>query len=427
MHSGTSGSTHNVVSEADADSLKGKHVCQFCGASFLRQYTLTEHVNYRHTKSKFHECKYCGRMFLRRSELARHLLNHRRGSPILCSMCKFQGFSKYELKRHFLKDHRIGQFKCTCCTAKFTDYEEYEEHKYKKLCPRYHQPGKQLIVNSGPNATVASLIGEDGESNIYSWINANGDIVRAYINKQDLVNIGGKTESLQLVEMPDGQIQISLQSEASNAMDVAQADAVHAADIESGTVQLLEINSTSSDCSRAVDQEAVYQEAVDQKGVTVKQEVVDQKAVYQEAVKQEVDDQNGVVSVQKQVEYGNGGDDVNAHSNSSSQNSVKLVIAEEDHGQTEQLFYHSSNSEFNTLQKLGVSNSDKVATVPADLNLVTGQHNDEQATTAQVGSVTEMSLEDFQQLYGSSALDAIETEETENGKCFVVYVEDDAI
>lgn len=344
-------------SAADA---KQKHVCDYCGAAFLRHYTLTEHVNFRHTKTKQYPCKYCDRLFLRRTELMRHLVNHRKSNAIQCSMCKFQGFSKYELKRHFLKDHKIGQFKCTCCTAKFTDYEKYEDHKYLKLCPRYHQVGSskagyskeaQLAQERDSDLTMASLVGEDGDSNIYTWVNANGDLVQAYIKKEDLVNAGksGQIESLQLMEMSDGQVQIGMQ--VPNDVMRASSSVVSVADVQAGAVELMQTDDAAATPVKAAA------------GID---------------------------------------DDVDEGKSDHSQDLV-MVETNGDNGNAAQ-------------------SKTEALTLPLGLQIGSQAGDGNKSDADDRTKVTEMSLEDFQQLYGSGALESIKMEDTENGKCYVVYI-----
>ncbi|EDW54186.1 zinc finger imprinted 2 [Drosophila sechellia] len=75
------------------------HMCEFCGKSFSRRYSLVVHRRI-HTREKNYACQYCDKTFRASSYLLSHIKVHTGERPYECSICEKKFRVSGDLKRH---------------------------------------------------------------------------------------------------------------------------------------------------------------------------------------------------------------------------------------------------------------------------------------------------------------------------------------
>ncbi|XP_064642215.1 histone-lysine N-methyltransferase MECOM-like isoform X2 [Lineus longissimus] len=91
-----------------ANKLKERYSCKFCGKIFPRSANLTRHLR-THTGEQPYKCKYCERSFSISSNLQRHVRNiHNKEKPFKCPLCDRCFGQQTNLDRHLKKHESDG-------------------------------------------------------------------------------------------------------------------------------------------------------------------------------------------------------------------------------------------------------------------------------------------------------------------------------
>ncbi|CAH0549101.1 unnamed protein product [Brassicogethes aeneus] len=120
-----------------------RHVCKHCGAAFISNFGLFNHVAKTH-RPTLHTCEFCDKTFHRNDYYRNHMNSHYgiknkskkkytevyRLKKITCEICKKE--VRYERRKLHMDSHNsVKKFKCQYCEISFTTKNNLERHEQK--------------------------------------------------------------------------------------------------------------------------------------------------------------------------------------------------------------------------------------------------------------------------------------------------------
>lgn len=104
------------------------HVCEVCGASFIKKSYLEDHKE-AHGTEKRYKCKFCDKCFKRRTVLVKHKRIHTHPRQCVCEICGKRFNDNGTLKTHTLLLHiKERKFKCMICNQTFPLKPTLDKH-----------------------------------------------------------------------------------------------------------------------------------------------------------------------------------------------------------------------------------------------------------------------------------------------------------
>ncbi len=106
------------------------HICEICGKSFTRKYSLNRHINCTHTKTEIFNCTECDLTFTRKDHLRRHLHEvHLNLRSYKCKYCNRKFNQSGTLQRHIRSAHlKEKAFNCRFCNSSFKRKDTLKRH-----------------------------------------------------------------------------------------------------------------------------------------------------------------------------------------------------------------------------------------------------------------------------------------------------------
>lgn len=129
--------------EHKIEKIKTK-LCDFCGRSFLNNYTLQCHIKNFHLQNKKFTCKQCGKICETRATYGRHLQSHRM-KKIICEHCGKKFDIQSDLKSHMRQHTGEKPYKCSICSKTFAKSNTLRQH---------------LLIHTGKRPYVCDICGK---------------------------------------------------------------------------------------------------------------------------------------------------------------------------------------------------------------------------------------------------------------------------
>lgn len=121
------------------------HCCTLCKKICSSRYTLKNHLETCHFKTKKFFCDLCPYVCFTKKYINFHMRTHRKKS-FSCNVCEYKTAFK-----HSLRDHKLthsAAVKCPVCNKQVKSlYFHMRTHDPKKLCPICQKPNSQMSVH----------------------------------------------------------------------------------------------------------------------------------------------------------------------------------------------------------------------------------------------------------------------------------------
>ncbi|XP_046668740.1 zinc finger protein 718-like isoform X1 [Homalodisca vitripennis] len=122
---------HLTRHENDAHGSLRQFLCHYCGKSFKRNDTLTQHKVIHGEVNKTFTCQHCGKICTSSVFLREHLASHTTERPFLCDMCGSSFKTRGATQRHKRVMHStsVPMFPCTQCERTFKAKTDLNRHR----------------------------------------------------------------------------------------------------------------------------------------------------------------------------------------------------------------------------------------------------------------------------------------------------------
>ncbi|XP_069114095.1 zinc finger and BTB domain-containing protein 24-like [Argopecten irradians] len=202
------------------------YVCPYCGHSSARKAMMELHIR-THTGEKPFKCDHCQYVTGDHNSLRRHKMRHSGQKPYKCQFCGYSCIQAISFKMHMKNKHpggTVGVFCCDICTFRTVNEASFkghmDDHKNGLITenapPLPQQQRRPHIIIQQPPISSQFQQGAKMEK-----VTVQGE---TNINFQGLGQIEGQTVEEHIVEVPDNQLQMQIQTLESGETQISEED-----------------------------------------------------------------------------------------------------------------------------------------------------------------------------------------------------------